>query len=176
MPSDAPAKLSAAIDEAIEPKKETAPAHRDEVVDKPRFDRKFITPLAMPRTTTPPHPVSAPSGEKSASPRAAEEPREHASDAVLSEPPEGATRPAIPDDAHASHEHLVSHDRGRATREAWVTTGAVRVAVSREGSRVIVRPYDGGVLLDGEVEAVLVATPDAERLFKLLKVEGPPRT
>lgn len=177
VPSAAPEKTDAAAEhERDVSKRETRPAPRDEVVERPHFDRKFITPLAMHRTTTPPRPVAAPSSEERPSERAHGEHHESAPAAVISELPEGATRPAISEESLASYEKLVASDRSRATREPWVTTGAVRVAVSREGSRVIVRPHDGGVLLDGEVEALLVATPDAERLFRLLKVEGSTRT
>ncbi len=184
VPSDAPSKIDVTVPREATPK--GIDDARDEVVDRPRFDRKFLTPLAMPRTATPPRPLATPSAKEppvvapalevpiaSAEARAAEEPQLEGfvlavspSATPLSEPPEGATRPALPDDAVGSHERSHSH------RAPWTTTGAVRVAVSREGGRVFVRAFDGAALHEGEVEALLVATPDVERLFRMLEVDG----
>lgn len=181
VPSDAPSKIDVmAAHDAAEKRAEEP---RDEVIDRPRFDRKFLTPLAMPRTATPPRPLTVPHAKEAPPVSAPEPPRvedrsteEHTLEGLvlavtpsvppLTEPPEGATRPALPDDAPGPHERPFAH------RAQWTTTGAVRVAVSREGGRVTVRAYDGGALHDGEVEALLVATPDVERLFRMLEVDG----
>lgn len=181
VPSDAPSKIDVmAVHDAAEKRADEA---REEVVDRPRFDRKFLTPLAMPRTATPPRPISVPHAKEPPPAAAPEPPRveeraleEHSLEGIvlavtpsvppMTEPPEGATRPALPDEGSGSHE------RSHSPRAQWTTTGAVRVAVSREGGRVTLRAYDGGALHDGEVEALLVATPDVERLFRMLEVDG----
>jgi hypothetical protein len=137
-------------------------AHAHDAADansRRTFDPKFISPLGMMRMATPAHPppVNVPAD---LAPTAARVP--------LVDPPQGSTRPALPESLRA----LPMDSLDLADRGGWTTTTAARVAVSRDGERVVVRRFDGDGLLAGEVEAILVGVPDAAALLEMLALGG----
>lgn len=136
-------------------------AHAHDALDvntRPTFDPKLISPLGMMRMSTPalPPPVHVPV-ELAPAARI-----------PLAEPPQGSTRPALPESLRASPMESLDLD----DRKSWTTTTAARVAVSHDGERVVVRRFDGDGLRAGEVEAILVGVPDAAALLEMLALGG----
>lgn len=70
--------------------------------------------------------------------------------------------------------------RQRTPTRLWNATDAIRVAVSREGDRCVVRVCDGSDLREDEIDAVMIGLDGGPGLADLLQVFGssenlPPR-
>ena len=157
--------------------------------DAPRasFDRALLTPLGgAQRRMTPPRPAEPAVAKvevvdelptaRLADP-AVEALVHSAFPDAIAEPPD-ASPPS--DDPRAAANEIKAPEvhappsPPRVRARLWNSTDAMRVAVSRQDSRIVLRTYDGIGLRDGEVEAVIIGLSGGTELAELLGGDADP--
>jgi len=134
--------------------------------------QRVATPPRAVEVTEPAKPAPAPSTAEDA---AAQEINERTPTRPLDEPSvEELVNSAFPDAPESSDPPPAPKPRVR-TR-LWNSTDAIRVAVSREGDRCVIRVFDGADLQEGELEAVMIGLGGGPELADLLRVFGDAET
>ena len=144
----------------------------------------MLTPFARmtaQRVATPPRAVEVSEPAKPAPARptaddvAAQEINERTPTRPLDEPSvEELVNSAFPDPPESSEPPPAPKARVRAS--LWNSTDAIRVAVSREGDRCVIRVFDGADLQEGELEAVMIGLGGGPELADMLRVFGDAET
>jgi len=119
----------------------------------------MLTPFAMPMRVPTPARIVTPDAT-------AQEINERTPTRPLDEPSvEELVHSAFPDP-------IEEPAKPRVRTRLWNSTDALRVAVSRDGDRTVLRMFDGTELADGEIEAVLVGLSGGPELAEMLRVFG----
>lgn len=143
----------------------------------------MLTPFARltaQRVATPPRPVEVSEPAKAApAPPAedatAQEVNERTPTRPLDEPSvEELVNSAFPDPPEASEPPPAP--KARVHTRLWNSTDAIRVAVSRDGDRCVIRVFDGADLQEGELEAVMIGLGGGPELADMLRVFGDTET
>jgi hypothetical protein len=121
----------------------------------------MLTPFAMPRRVPTPRAVEAVAKTEPT----AQEVNERTPTRPLDEP-------SVEELVHSAFPEPPEAPKPRVRTRVWNSTDALRVAVSREGEKTVLRMFDGTDLAEGEIEAVLVGLSGGPELAEMLRVFG----
>lgn len=125
-------------------------------------ESSMLTPFAMPMRV--PTPARAPT------PRAVEASAQEINERTPTRP---LDEPSVEELVHSAFPDPIEEPpKPRVRTRLWNSTDALRVAVSRDGEKTVLRMFDGTDLAEGEIEAVLVGLSGGPELAEMLRVFG----
>lgn len=139
------------------------------------FARMTAQRVATPRAVEVSEPAKPAPARSTADDAAAQEINERTPTRPLDEPSvEELVNSAFPDPPESSDPPPAP--KARVRTRLWNSTDAIRVAVSREGDRCVIRVFDGADLQEGELEAVMIGLGGGPELADMLRVFGDAET